>query len=143
MAAKKIGAIIALDGEKEFKQNVTSCNKSLSSLKSEMGLVKAQCEGQENSLQSLSKKHEVLIKVLEEQKNKEEAVRAGLDHAKQSYEKVGVGLDVLTKEQQEHAQRTEELKEAYAGATKKLDEIWRGFKGRNQAAGSYGKIPVR
>lgn len=123
MAAKKIGAIIALDGEKEFKQNVTSCNKSLSSLKSEMGLVKAQCEGQENSLQSLSKKHEVLIKVLGEQKNKEEAVRAGLDHAKQSYEKVGVGLDVLTKEQQEHAQRTEELKEAYAGATKKLDEM--------------------
>ena len=72
MAAKKIGALITLDGEKEFNQNVTSCNKTLSSLKSEMGLVKAQCEGQQNSLESLTKKHEVLTKILEEQKRKEE-----------------------------------------------------------------------
>lgn len=56
MAAKKIGALITLDGEKEFKQNVTSCNKALSSMKSEMNLVKAQCEGQQNSLESLTKK---------------------------------------------------------------------------------------
>ena len=33
-----------------------------------MGLVKAQCEGQQNSLESLTKKHEVLTKILEEQK---------------------------------------------------------------------------
>ena len=75
MAAKKIGAIIALDGEKEFKQNVTSCNKSLSSLKSEMQLVKAQCEGQQNSLESLTKQHEVLTKILGEQEKKEEETR--------------------------------------------------------------------
>ena len=60
MAAKKIGALITLDGEKEFKQNVTSCNKALASMKSEMTLVEAQCEGQQNSLESLTKKHEVL-----------------------------------------------------------------------------------
>ena len=97
MAAKKIGAIIALDGEKEFKQNVTSCNKSLSALKSEMGLVKAQCEGQENSLESLQKKHETLTKILEEQKNKEEAVRKGLEHARESYDKMGSRLEELRK----------------------------------------------
>mgnify|MGYP001050934259 CR=1 FL=1 len=51
MAAKKIGAIIALDGEREFKQNVTSCNKALSTLTSEMNLVKAECEGQQNTLE--------------------------------------------------------------------------------------------
>lgn len=97
MAAKKIGAIIALDGEKEFKQNVTSCNKSLSALKSEMGLVKAQCEGQENSLESLQKKHETLAKILDEQKNKEAAVRKGLEHATESYDKMGSRLEELRK----------------------------------------------
>lgn len=123
MAAKKIGAIIALDGEKEFRQNVTSCNKSLAAMKSEMGLVKAQCEGQENTLVALSKKHEVLTKILEEQKNKEEAVRVGLGHAKTSYEKIEEGLRTLNAEQQKHIQRTEELKSAYDNAVKELDEM--------------------
>ena len=74
VSAKKIGAIIALDGEKEFKHNVTTCNKSLASLKSEMNLVKAECEGQQNSLESLTKKHEILTKILNEQQNKEQEV---------------------------------------------------------------------
>lgn len=123
MAAKKIGALITLDGEKEFNQNVTSCNKTLSSLKSEMGLVKAQCEGQQNSLESLTKKHEVLTKILEEQKKKEEEVRKGLDHAKQNYEKVADGLSALSKEQDIHAKRVEELKAEYKTATDRLEEM--------------------
>lgn len=123
MAAKKIGALITLDGEKEFNQNVTSCNKTLSSLKSEMGLVKAQCEGQQNSLESLTKKHEVLTKILEEQKKKEEEVRKGLEHARQNYEKVADGLSILNKEQDTHAKRVEELKAEYKSATDRLEEM--------------------
>ncbi len=102
MAAKKIGALITLDGEKEFNQNVTSCNKTLSSLKSEMGLVKAQCEGQQR---------------------KEEEVRKGLEHAKQNYEKVADGLSVLNKEQDTHTKRVEELKAEYKTATDRLEEM--------------------
>lgn len=123
MAAKKIGALIVLDGEKEFNQSVTSCNKTLSSLKSEMGLVKAQCEGQQNSLESLTKKHEVLTKILDEQKKKEEEVRKGLDHAKQNYEKVADGLSVLSKEQENHAAKIGELKAEYKSATDRLEEM--------------------
>lgn len=39
MAKKKVGAYITLDGEKEFRAAVTSCNKSLQAMKSEMKLV--------------------------------------------------------------------------------------------------------
>ena len=123
MPAKKIGALIALDGEKEFRQNVTSCNKALSSMKSEMNLVKAQCEGQQNSLESLTKKHEVLTKILDEQKRKEEEVRKGLDHARQNYEKVADGLSALSKEQDAHTKRVEELKTEYKAATDRLEEM--------------------
>lgn len=123
MAAKKIGALIALDGEKEFRQNITSCNKALSSMKSEMNLVKAQCEGQQNSLESLTKKHEVLTKILDEQKKKEEEVRRGLDHARQNYEKVADGLSTLSKEQDAHAKKVEELKTEYKAATDRLEEM--------------------
>ena len=93
MGNKKIGAFITLDGEKQFRQDVTNCNKSLSTLKSEMSLVKAQSEGQANSLDSLRKKHEVLGKTLDAHKEKEEAVQKGLDHARISYEKVGIKLE--------------------------------------------------
>lgn len=90
---RKIGAIIALDGEKEFKSAVTACNKSLGTMKSEMKLVSAQTEGNANSLEALSKKHDVLQKILDEQIRKEDEVRKGLDHAEQDYKKVGSELE--------------------------------------------------
>lgn len=123
MAIKKIGALIALDGEKEFKQNVTNCNKSLSALKSELNLVQAQYEGQENTLEALQRKHEVLAKSLDEQKNKEETVRKGLEHARESYEKVGNALAHLTERQEAHSKKLEGLKQDYEKATDRLDKM--------------------
>lgn len=123
MAIKKIGALIALDGEKEFKQNVTNCNKSLSALKSELGLVQAQYEGQENTLEALKRKHEVLAKTLDEQKDKEETVRKGLEHARESYEKVGNALAHLTERQETHSKKLEGLKQDYEKATDRLDKM--------------------
>ena len=133
MAIKKIGALIALDGEKEFKQNVTNCNKSLSALKSELGLVQAQYEGQENSLEALQKKHEVLSKSLDEQKRKEEAVRKGLEHARESYEKVGIGLANLNKKQETHSKNLEGLKQDYEKATDRLDKMTKSGNSSEQA----------
>lgn len=133
MAIKKIGALIALDGEREFKQNVTNCNKSLSALKSELGLVKAQYEGQENSLEALQKKHEVLSKSLDEQKNKEEAVRKGMEHARESYEKVGAGLANLSKQQETHSKKLEVLKQDYEKATDRLDKMTKSGNSSEQA----------
>ncbi len=123
MAAKKIGAIIALDGEREFKQNVTSCNKALSALTSEMNLVKAECEGQQNTLESLTKKHNVLTKILDEHKKKEAEVQKGLDHAKESYDKVREGLTKLSESQEKHTRKIEELKGEYRSATERLEEM--------------------
>lgn len=90
---RKIGAIIALDGEREFKSAVTSCNKSLSTMKSEMKLVSAQTAGNANSLEALSKKHDVLQKILDEQIKKEKSVRDGLQHAQEDYQRVGTELE--------------------------------------------------
>lgn len=90
---RKIGAIIALDGEREFKTAVTSCNKSLATMKSEMKLVSAQTTGSANTLEALRKKHDVLQRTLDEQVKKEEAVRKGLEHAQEDYNRVGSELE--------------------------------------------------
>ena len=90
-----IVAGIRLEGEKEFRDGLTSINKSLTAAKSELDKVSAKYDGQANSLEALTAKQKVLNKILEEQKNKVTASKAGLDHAKEAYENVGKGLDEL------------------------------------------------
>lgn len=123
MAAKKIGAIIALDGEKEFRQNVTSCNKALNSLKSEMKLVSAETEGQANSLETLTKKNEIYTKILDEQKKKEEETRKGLAHAREEYGKVSDGLKTLNVQQDTHQKKLDGLQKSYKEATDRLERM--------------------
>ncbi len=120
MARKKIGAIIALDGQREYKQAVTNCNRALNQFKAEMELVKAESEGQEDSLDSLGRKHEVLSKVLDAQKQKQEDVKKGLDHARESYSKMGGKIDTL-KESLEKA--TKELKDMEDAGESSEDQL--------------------
>lgn len=122
MAAKKIGAIIALDGEKEFRQAVINCNKSLTQFKSEMRLVAAESDGQANSLESLQKKHTVLGKILDEQKSKEEAVRAGLEHAQKSYQGVSTKLDEYKRDLESAKGKLDEMRASTDTSSKEMEE---------------------
>ena len=76
--SNKIGAIIALDGEKEFKAAVTGVNKELSKLKSESALVQEEFKGQGNTAEALRKKHEVLQKTVDAHRKKEEEIKKAL-----------------------------------------------------------------
>lgn len=112
MASKKIGAYITLDGEKEFRAATTACNKSLSAMKSEMKLVEAQTAGSANSLETLQKKHEVLSRTLDEQKQKEAAVSAGLKHAQEDYERVGSELENYRKKLEQARSTLDDMKQS-------------------------------
>ena len=90
---KKIGAYITLDGAKTFQSDVTSCNKELRTLQSELKLVEAQNIGNANSTESLSSKQDVLIRVLEKQQEKLEKTKEGLEHLKKEHESVGNVLE--------------------------------------------------
>ena len=94
----EIVAGIRLEGEKDFKESVTSINKELSSLKSGLGRISAEYEGQANTLEALSAKQEILNNILDAQKRKVEATKAGLEHAKESYNNIGKGLEKLRSE---------------------------------------------
>lgn len=122
MKQRRIGAIIALDGEKEFKASVTACNKSLSTMKSEMKLVSAQTAGNANTLESLSKKHEVLQKILDEQKKKEEEVRKGLEHSETDYERVGQELEQYKTKLKEARETLEHMEKSHDANEETLKE---------------------
>lgn len=122
MARKKIGAIIALDGEREYKQAVTNCNRALNQFKAEMELVKAESEGQEDSLDSLGKKHEVLSKILDAQKQKQQEVAKGLDHAKESYAEMGEKIESLRDTLEQATKKLKDMEEAGNSSEEELKQ---------------------
>lgn len=80
-----IGAAIALDGEKEYRQAISGINSDMKVLSSEMKLSKQAFEGNENSVEALTAKGELLNKQLDKQKEKVEAVKSALEKAKEQY----------------------------------------------------------
>ena len=110
MASKKIGAYITLDGEKQFRTAVTACNKSLSTMKSEMQLVEAQTAGSANTLEALERKHAILSKTVDVQVKKQEALGEGLKHAKEDFERVGNELESYRKKLNDAKNALDEMK---------------------------------
>ncbi len=108
MGKKKIGVVLAADGEKEYTQAIRNAGKSLAVLKSESGKLRAEFEGQQNTIEALSKTHEVLQKRLSVQIEKEKTAQDGLRHASST-------MDAAKK-------RAEELADALKNAEQKLTD---------------------
>lgn len=124
MAGKNdIVAGIRLEGDQQFKSSVTSINKTVTSLRSELNLVKAQYDGQQNSLEALTKKDEVLNKILEQQKQKVEATKQGLENATRAYENGGKKIQEMEKACTAQEEKLEELNKTYQQAKQKLEEL--------------------
>lgn len=107
----KIGLVLALDGEKEFRSALTSAKQAASTLKSEVKAVGEAFSGQANTMEALTAKHEALSKQQESLKSRVAAARTGLDQANETYRK--------------QAQRLEELRaklEAAQKAQRKMEE---------------------
>lgn len=126
MANRKIGAIIALDGEQQFKSAVTACTRELNTMKSALKLVEAQTDGQAKSLETLQKKHDALNDVLKATKSREEEIGTALQHAKDDRERVKNETEEYRKKLTEAEKALEEMKssgEATDAELKKQQEL--------------------
>lgn len=83
--ADSFGLKIGLEGEKEFKAALVSINQSFKVLGSEMKLVESQFDKNDNSVQALTARNEVLQKSIEAQKQKIETLRSALANAAESF----------------------------------------------------------
>ncbi len=119
---KEIVAGIRLEGEKKFKDDVASINKNLTAMKSELGKVSAEYEGQANTLEALTKKQEILNRMLDEQKRKVSATEAGLKNAKQNYENVGKALEGLYIDLEKANDKLKDMKTTYGESSKEAKE---------------------
>jgi len=83
--ADNFGLKIGVEGEKEFKKALSDINQSFKVLGSEMKLVESEFGKNENSVQSLTSKNEVLTKQIDAQKDKIEMLRKALENASDSF----------------------------------------------------------
>lgn len=107
--AKKIGIILAADGEAEFSKALQNARKETLTLKSELTKLSAEYDGNANSLEALQKKQAALEKQTE---NYEKAVKSAKE-----------GLSNAQNTQKKAAERYEELKKALDNARKAQEEL--------------------
>ena len=142
MAERLIGTRIELEGEKEFKRQMSNINSELGLLRSEMMLVDAEFKGQANSVAALTKKDEILRKEIGQQQSRIEELKKIVEEASQAYKnatentdaykkklnqyeaqlnKAQVAMMEMNRELQDTDKYLEEAKESADGCAKSID----------------------
>lgn len=80
-----ISTSIKLDGEAEFKKQLSGVNGELKNLNSDMKLVTEQFKGQANTLEALTEKDRILNQQVEQQTEKVRALEEALEQAAEAY----------------------------------------------------------
>ena len=93
-----IGGRIVLEGEKEYRQALKEIAANQKELRSEMKLCSSQFDGQQNSLEALTRKHEILNKQLEEQGKRIALYTDRLKKTEEAHEKTGQKIETLTEQ---------------------------------------------
>lgn len=119
----EIVAGIRLEGEKEFRQEITSVNKSIAASRSELKKTEVAYEGQANSLKALTEKDKALNKILEEQKKKVELTKQALKNAETGYASKAENVEKLRQALEKQQQKQEQANQAYEQAKQKLEKM--------------------
>ena len=117
--ADNFGLKIGLEGEKEFKKALADINQSFKVLGSEMKLVDSEFDKNDDSVEALTARNQVLNKEIETQKQKIETLRAALANASESFG--------------ENDRRTQNWQIQLNNATAALNDMERELKQNNSA----------
>lgn len=137
MAVRTITTRLALDGEAQFKQAMTSINGALRNLKSELALSEAQFKGQANSVEALTAKNNILRQSVDQQKEKVRALAQAVvdattvygensavtDRYRQQLNRAQVELINMNRELDANSEHLREAEESADRTTHSLDEF--------------------
>lgn len=136
---KKIGAVITLDGEKDYRKALSDIKTDQKLLRSEMELAKSQYDKNGESVDGLKKKHDILKDSVDKQKEKVELLKDAVEKATEKYgendKKVGEWKTQLNYAETDLNNLNKELEDN----DKKLDDAEKGMKDAETAADNFGK----
>lgn len=154
MATRTITTKLTLDGEKEFKQQLSLVNSEIRTLKSEMTALDATYKGQANTTEALTEKNRVLRASVEQQREKvralEEAVAVAsqvfgenskkTDEYKQSLNRAKAELANFDRELQDNERYLDEARKSADGCAESIDEYGKAVKEADSNKDPMGNI---
>ena len=128
--AKKIGVLLALDGEKEFTQGLKNAQTSAKGLKSDLSALASEYKGNANSLEYLTKRQEKLKeaqtayeRVLAQAKNGQRNALQNLNKQKDALEDLRKQLEKAEKAQKDMEDSGDRSSKAYKDQVKAVEDL--------------------
>lgn len=113
MAAKgTIGGKIVLEGEKQYREALKAIKSDQAELRSEMKLCQTTFQGNQNSLEALNKKYEILTKQIDSQSQKIEVYQKAITDYTDKQEKAAGKISDLKKELEKAEEEMRALSES-------------------------------
>src|SRR5574344_237044 len=137
MATRTITTAIKLDGEAEFKKQMSSVNSELKTLSSELKLSESEFKGQANTVDALTAKDKLLKDQIEQQKVKVDALTQAVkdsaeaygdtdkrtDSYRQQLNNAKIALNNLNGDLKDNGKYLDEAKSSSDGCAKSIDEF--------------------
>lgn len=130
MSGKKIGVVLALDGERAFSQSAQNARKESANLKSELKKLTTEYDGNANSQEFLMKKQENLIRQTETYTKTLKNAKDGLENAQnvqkraaERYEELKKSLEEARKEQEKMISAGKDGSKEYTEQEKKVSAL--------------------
>lgn len=136
--AENFGLKIGLEGEKEFKSALAEINNSFKVLGSEMKLVESQFDKNDNSVQALTARNEVLEKSIDAQKSKIETLRNALNNASTSFGETDKRTQSWQIKLNEAEAELNKMERELQNNNKQLDNASDEFKDAEKSADKFG-----
>lgn len=130
MGTRTITTKLAVEGEAQYKQAITSCNSELGRLKSALAATQSEFRNNANSLEALTRKDEALNALKAQQVEKVKTLQAALENCKKA-------VDAFAQQQTALKPKLEASNQAVAGldaASKKAGEQWADYAQRLEAS---------
>lgn len=139
---RRISTELTIDGEAEFKKEMSAVNEELKNLKSEMKLSEAEFKGQANSVEALTEKDRILRQEVEQQAEKVRALEKAVEDSaaaygeadkktdgyRQSLNRAKTDLLNMQRELEDTEKYLDEANRSADGAAKSIDEFGREVK---------------
>lgn len=119
--AKKIGIVLALDGEQKFAAGMKNAQSSVKLAQQELRNLDKECKGSANTLEALTERSKALAKVEEEYRKVLEKAKAGRENAVKNYQEAVKALE-------NYRQKQEELEKTVRSGGKSADQAAKELK---------------
>lgn len=142
MATRVISTSIKLDGEAEFKKQMSNVNSELKTLRTEMAYSEEAFKGQANTMEALTAKDKLLRKEIEQQEEKVRALEQAVSDASEAYgdndkrtdswrqslNKAKTDLLKMNRELEDNSKYLDEARKSADHAADSIDEFGREVK---------------